>query len=98
MDFPCNQFGHQAPGSDKEIREFCTAKYDVSFRQFKKIDVNGKEEEPLYTYLKSQKGGLIKKIKWNFTKFLVDKEGNVVARFAPTKKPEDIEDMIKEVL
>lgn len=98
LDFPCNQFGHQAPGSDKEIREFCTAKYDVSFRQFKKIDVNGKEEEPLYTYLKSQKGGLFKKIKWNFTKFLVDKEGNVVARFAPTKKPEDIEDMIKEVL
>ena len=98
MDFPCNQFGHQAPGSDKEIREFCTAKYDVSFRQFKKIDVNGKEEEPLYTYLKSQKGGLFKKIKWNFTKFLVDKEGNVVERFGPTTKPEDIEDKIKEVL
>ncbi len=98
LDFPCNQFGHQAPGSDKEIREFCTAKYDVSFRQFKKIDVNGKEEEPLYKYLKSQKGGLIKRIKWNFTKFLVDKEGNVVERFGPTTKPEDIEDKIKEVL
>ena len=98
LDFPCNQFGHQAPGSDEEIREFCTAKYDVSFRQFKKIDVNGKEEEPLYTYLKSQKGGLFKKIKWNFTKFLVDKEGNVVERFGPTTKPEDIEDKIKEVL
>lgn len=98
LDFPCNQFGHQAPGSDQEIREFCTAKYDVSFRQFKKIDVNGKEEEPLYTYLKSQKGGLFKKIKWNFTKFLVDKEGNVVERFGPTTKPEDIEDKIKEVL
>ena len=98
LDFPCNQFGHQAPGSDQEIREFCTAKYDVSFRQFKKIDVNGKEEEPLYTYLKSQKGELFKKIKWNFTKFLVDKEGNVVERFGPTTKPEDIEDKIKEVL
>ena len=98
LDFPCNQFGHQAPGSDQEIREFCTAKYDVSFRQFKKIDVNGKEEEPLYKYLKSQKGGLFKRIKWNFTKFLVDKEGNVVERFGPTTKPEDIEDKIKEVL
>ena len=99
LDFPCNQFGHQAPGSDSEIREFCTAKYDVSFRQFKKIDVNGENEEPLFTYLKSKKGGtLSKKIKWNFTKFLVDKEGNVVARFAPTKKPEDIESKIKSVL
>ena len=67
-------------------------------RQFKKIDVNGKEEEPLYKYLKSQKGGLIKRIKWNFTKFLVDKEGNVVERFGPTTKPEDIEDKIMEVL
>ena len=98
LDFPCNQFGHQAPGSDQEIREFCTAKYDVSFRQFKKIDVNGKEEEPLYAYLKSQKGGLFKKIKWNFTKFLVDKDGNVVERFAPTTKPKDIEEKIKELL
>ena len=75
-----------------------TPQYDVSFRQFKKIDVNGKEEAPLYTYLKSQKGGLFKKIKWNFTKFLVDKEGNVVERFAPTTKPEDIEEIIKELL
>ena len=99
LDFPCNQFGHQAPGSDSEIREFCTAKYDVSFRQFKKIDVNGENEEPLFTYLKSKKGGtLSKKIKRNFTKFLVDKEGNVVARFATTKKPEDIESKIKSVL
>ena len=85
LDFPCNQFGNQAPGSDEEIRTFCTAKYDVSFRQFKKIEVNGDNEEPLYTYLKSQKGGMMgSKIKWNFTKFLVDKQGHVVERFEPT--------------
>lgn len=99
LDFPCNQFGHQAPGSDKEIRSFCTSKYDVSFRQFKKVDVNGENEEPLFTYLKSKKGGLFsKKIKWNFTKFLVDKNGNVVARFGSAVKPEKIESSIEKVL
>ena len=99
LDFPCNQFGHQAPGSDQEIRSFCTAKYDVSFRQFKKIDVNGADEEPLYTYLKSQKCGLFsKKIKWNFTKFLVDREGNVVKRFGSTVKPEAIESAVEAAL
>ena len=99
LDFPCNQFGHQAPGTDEEIVGFCQARYGVTFKQFKKIEVNGKNEHPLYTYLKSQKGGLFgKKIKWNFTKFLVDKNGNVVARFAPTVKPETVEASIQALL
>ncbi|MCM1268541.1 MAG: glutathione peroxidase [Bacteroidales bacterium] len=99
LDFPCNQFGHQAPGSDEEITNFCQAKYDVAFRQFKKILVNGEGEEPLYTFLKSQKKGVMgNAIKWNFTKFLVDKNGTVTARFAPTVTPEKIEEQIKELL
>ena len=99
LDFPCNQFGNQAPGTNDEIHEFCTLKYNTTFDQFAKIDVNGKNEDPLYTYLKKEKGGLLSKnIKWNFTKFLVDKEGNVVERFAPTVKQEDIDDKIKELL
>lgn len=99
LDFPCNQFGNQAPGSDTEITSFCQLKYDVSFQQFKKIKVNGKDEEPLYTFLKSQQKGIISnQIKWNFTKFLVDREGNVISRFAPTVKPEKIEAQIKKLL
>ena len=99
LDFPCNQFAGQAPGSDEEIHEFCTLKYKTSFRQFKKIKVNGKEEDPLYTFLKDQKSGTLgKRIKWNFTKFLVDREGNVVERFAPTVKPEDIKVNILKLL
>ena len=100
LDFPCNQFGHQAPGSDEEIVEFCQMKYNTTFRQFSKIEVNGDNEAPLYTYLKSQKkGGIMgSKIKWNFTKFLVDREGNVVDRYAPTDKPEKIEGDIKKLL
>ncbi len=99
LDFPCNQFGHQAPGSDDEIADFCQSRYGVTFRQFKKIDVNGEGEEPLYTFLKSQKKGVMgNKIKWNFTKFLIDREGNVIARFAPTVTPEKIEEQIKELL
>ncbi len=99
LDFPCNQFGNQAPGSDTEITSFCSLNYSVSFPQFAKVDVNGKEEEPLFTYLKSKKGGILgSKIKWNFTKFLVDKNGNVIERFAPTTKPEDIEAKIKALL
>ena len=99
LDFPCNQFGHQAPGSEQEIHEFCQMHYDVTFPQFSKIDVNGKNEAPLYTYLKKQKGGILgRNIKWNFTKFLVDREGNVVERFAPTTTPENIEEKIKELL
>ncbi|MBQ6164092.1 MAG: glutathione peroxidase, partial [Clostridia bacterium] len=82
-----------------EIHSFCTLKYNTSFRQFKKINVNGAEESPLYTYLKSQKkGALGSRIKWNFTKFLVDRQGNVVARFAPTDKPEDIDARIAQLL
>ncbi len=99
LDFPCNQFGNQAPGSDNEITSFCSLNYNVSFPQFAKIDVNGKDEDPLFTYLKSEKGGILgSKIKWNFTKFLVDKNGNVIERFAPTTKPEDIEAKIKSLL
>ena len=95
LDFPCNQFGHQAPGSEDEIHQFCEINYKTTFRLFAKIDVNGKNESPLYTYLKGQKGGFLsKRIKWNFTKFLVDKTGKVVERFAPTATPESIEDKI----
>ncbi|MBD5520236.1 MAG: glutathione peroxidase [Lachnospiraceae bacterium] len=99
LDFPCNQFGHQAPGSDEEITDFCQSRYGVTFRQFKKINVNGDGEEPLYTFLKSQKKGVMgNNIKWNFTKFLVDRKGNVVERFAPTVTPEKIEEQIKKLL
>lgn len=99
LDFPCNQFGNQAPGSNDEIHEFCVLKYKTSFDQFAKIEVNGKNESPLYTYLKNQKKGLLtKNIKWNFTKFLVDKNGIVIDRFAPTVTPEQIDEKIKELL
>ena len=99
LDFPCNQFGEQAPGTDAEITEFCAINFGVSFKQFSKIDVNGENEAPLYTYLKNEKGGILgTKIKWNFTKFLVDREGNVVERYAPTVTPERIEPRIKELL
>lgn len=99
LDFPCNQFGNQAPGSDEEITDFCNSRYGITFPQFAKIDVNGEKEDPLYTFLKSQKGGLMgSKIKWNFTKFLVDKKGNVVGRFAPTKTPQDLDAEIAKLL
>lgn len=99
LDFPCNQFGNQAPGTNEEIASFCNLKYNVTFRQFSKIEVNGNNEEPLYTYLKSQKGGVFgKNIKWNFTKFLVDQKGNVIKRYAPTVTPEKIEKDIKVLL
>ena len=99
LDFPCNQFGNQAPGSDDEIHEFCTLKYNTSFDQFAKVDVNGENEIPLYTFLKQEIGGIMSdKIKWNFTKFVVDREGNVVKRYAPTDTPEKIEELIKELL
>ena len=99
LDFPCNQFGEQAPGTDAEITEFCAINFGVSFKQFSKIDVNGENEAPLYTYLKNEKGGILgTKIKWNFTKFLVDREGNVVERYAPTVTPERIEPRIMELL
>lgn len=99
LDFPCNQFANQAPGSNEEIADFCQSRYGVTFRQFKKIRVNGEGEEPLYTFLKSQKKGVMgNNIKWNFTKFLVDRKGNVAARFAPTVTPEKLEEQIKELL
>ena len=121
LDFPCNQFGNQAPGTDDEIHEFCALKYNTSFDQFMKIEVNGENESPLYKFLKEaisddtiegMKNKMAMKavekisktavnkndIKWNFTKFLVDREGNVVGRFSPTYKPEDMEDKIKELI
>ena len=99
LDFPCNQFGNQAPGSEEEIHSFCTLKYNVSFPQFAKIEVNGANESPLYTFLKKEKGGVLgSAIKWNFTKFLVDRQGKVVERFAPTATPESIEDKVKALL
>ncbi|MBR4759268.1 MAG: glutathione peroxidase [Lachnospiraceae bacterium] len=99
LDFPCNQFGNQAPGTDDEIHSFCTLKYNTSFPRFKKIDVNGDNEDPLYTFLKAEKGGVMgSKIKWNFTKFLVDREGNVVARFAPTDTPDKIDARVAALL
>lgn len=99
LDFPCNQFGGQAPGSEQEIVDFCQSRYGVTFPQFAKIEVNGEGEAPLFTYLKKEKGGLMgSKIKWNFTKFLVDRDGKVVDRFGPTVKPEQMENKIKELL
>lgn len=99
LDFPCNQFGHQAPGTGEEIHQFCKMNYDVSFPQFAKTDVNGEEQSPLYSYLKSQKSGLFRSaIKWNFTKFLVDRNGEVVKRYAPTEKPEKLEKDIAALL
>ena len=124
LDFPCNQFGQQAPGTEAEIHEFCTANYDIKFPQFAKIEVNGENASPLFTYLKAEKGfegfgegeraagmeAMFDKrfpdtnwressdIKWNFTKFLIDRNGNVVARFEPTHDMKDIEEQIKKLL
>lgn len=120
LDFPCDQFGHQAPGSDDEIHEFCTAKYKTSFDQFKKIEVNGENETELFKYLKAEQGfkgfdlkgkiliPIVKKmdpdyannsnIKWNFTKFLVDREGNVVERFESTIDPKKIDEKIANII
>ena len=120
LDFPCDQFGHQAPGSDDEIHEFCTAKYKISFDQFKKIEVNGENETELFKFLKAEQGfkgfdlkgkiliPIVKKmdpdyannsdIKWNFTKFLVDREGNVVERFESTIDPKKIDEKIANII
>lgn len=99
LDFPCNQFGHQAPGTEKEIQEFCTLKYNTTFPLFAKIDVNGKKAEPLFSFLKNQKGGIFgNDIKWNFTKFLVSRDGTVVERYAPMTTPEKIEKDILKLL
>ncbi|KPU43181.1 hypothetical protein OXPF_31950 [Oxobacter pfennigii] len=99
LDFPCNQFANQAPGSNEEIGSFCTGRYGITFRQFDKIDVNGENQSPLYSWLKSQKSGLAgSNIKWNFTKFLVNKKGEVISRYAPTKTPGAIEKDIAKLL
>ena len=99
LGFPCNQFGKQDPGSDEEIESFCDLNYGVTFPMFSKIDVNGKDEHPLYTWLKDQQGGILgDSIKWNFTKFLIDREGNVVERFAPQTEPADLVDDIEKLL
>ena len=99
LDFPCNQFGHQAPGTEDEIQEFCTLKYKTTFPLFAKIDVNGKDAEPLFQFLKKEKGGFLgDDIKWNFTKFLISRDGTVVDRYAPATKPEKIESDILKLL
>src|SRR5579871_1167342 len=96
LGFPCNQFGSQEPGDAEQIEQFCASQYDVSFPMFAKIDVNGASAHPLYKYLKSEKSGLLgSSIKWNFTKFLVDRAGKVVARFAPTATPEGLKQDIE---
>ncbi|MPW24386.1 redoxin domain-containing protein [Alkalibaculum sp. M08DMB] len=99
LDFPCNQFGNQAPGTEEEIVDFCQLNYNVSFPMFSKINVNGENAEPLFKYLKSQQKGLLgKNIKWNFTKFLIDRKGNVIERFAPTTEAEKIDASIANLL
>lgn len=100
LGFPCNQFGGQEPGSDKEIVEFCDQNFKVTFPMFSKIDVNGPGAHPLYVFLKEQKPGIFgsEAIKWNFTKFIVNKSGTVVKRFAPTDSPESLEAQIEAQL
>lgn len=99
LDFPCNQFANQASGTDEEIHAFCTGRFGVTFPQFAKIDVNGEFASPLFAWLKKKKGGLFgSAIKWNFTKFLINRDGKVVARFAPTDTPEKIEASVAKLL
>jgi glutathione peroxidase len=100
LGFPCNQFGAQEPGDAAEIANFCSLTYDVDFPMFAKIEVNGPNAAPLYGFLKKEKRGLLgtEGIKWNFTKFLVDRQGQVKARFAPSVKPEDLEGEIEKLL
>jgi len=99
LGFPCDQFGHQEPGTEAEISEFCDTKFGVTFPMFSKVDVNGKDAHPLYAWLKSEKRGVLGgAIKWNFTKFLVDTEGNVVKRYGSTTGPADIAPDIENLL
>ena len=99
LDFPCNQFFRQAPGTDEEINAFCTMKFNTKFTRFKKIEVRGDKADPLYKWLITQnEDKKAKAIKWNFTKFLINRQGEVVARFAPTDKPENFLDRVKEEL
>ena len=99
LGFPCDQFGGQEPGSDDEISGFCEKNFGVTFPLFSKVDVNGDDAHPLYQWLRSEKGGLLgRKIRWNFTKFLVNKHGRVVGRYSPTTKPEKITSDIAKAL
>ena len=100
LGFPCNQFGHQEPGSDAEILSFCSLSYGVSFPMFAKIEVNGPHAHPLYQLLKARKAGLLglRSIKWNFTKFLIDPKGTVYRRFGPNKRPETLECAIERMI
>ncbi|HET8551922.1 MAG TPA: glutathione peroxidase [Gammaproteobacteria bacterium] len=99
LGFPCNQFAHQEPGTEAEIQEFCSTNYDVTFPLFAKIDVNGPDTHPLYRYLKAKRSGLFgNRIKWNFTKFIVDRDGRVYKRFAPTVTPDRIAGDLADLL
>ena len=100
LGFPCNQFGAQEPGDAEEIKNFCSLTYDVSFPMFQKVDVNGDNAHPLFNYLKKEEKGILgtEAIKWNFTKFLVDRNGKVIERFAPQAKPEDLSKDIEKLL
>ena len=100
LEFPSNQFANQEPQSNEKIKEFCSLTYDVKFDMFAKVDVNGENEAPLYKFLKSNQKGILgtENIKWNFTKFLVDKQGNIIDRFASTTTPESIEEQIVKLL
>ena len=100
LGFPCNQFGKQEPGNAEEIKSFCSLTYDVTFPMFAKIDVNGPQAHPLYKYLETEKRGFLgsKNIKWNFTKFLVGRDGKVLGRFGPTVKPEALDSVIARAL
>ena len=100
LGFPCNQFGQQEPGDGAQIADFCARNYRITFPLFEKIEVNGPDAHPLFQYLKKEKRGLLgtDSIKWNFTKFLVDRQGKPVTRFAPQAKPEELEEPIKKLL
>lgn len=99
LDFPCNQFNNQAPEADLEINKFCTLNYNTTFPRFKKVEVNGENACQLFKFLKEQKGGLFNdEIKWNFTKFLIDKQGHVIKRYAPQTSPENIAKDIENLL
>lgn len=100
LGFPCDQFGHQEPGDEAEIKNFCSLTYGVSFPMFAKINVNGAESHPLYTYLKQARPGILglEAIKWNFTKFLIDRDGVPTKRYAPVDKPESIESDVEALL
>ncbi len=99
LGFPCDQFGNQEPGDEEEIATFCERNFGVTFPLFSKVDVNGKDAHPLYQWLRSEKGGMVgSKIRWNFTKFLIDPEGNVVQRYGSTTTPDQISDDIEALL